>query len=105
MILAWERSDHYKNLLQTISGVVFLGVPHRGADVAYWASFPVYLLKYVSLGFCGNTDFLESLKKNSEHWRTISKQFVERGKLLQIRTFFETDKIGNTIVCIIFLPE
>lgn len=99
MILAWERSELYGPLLKSIRGIVFLGVPHRGADIAYWASLPANIIKYGSLGFGGSTDFLNSLEKNSETWRTISKQFVERGKSLQIRTFFETKKIGNTLVC------
>lgn len=98
MILAWERSELYSVLLNSIRGIIFLGVPHRGSDSAYWASLPTSILNYGSLGFVGSTDFLDSLKKNSESWRTITRQFVERGKSLQIRTFFETKKIGNTLV-------
>lgn len=98
MILAWERSSLHGVLLQSIRGIVFLGVPHRGADTAYWASLPANIIKYGSLGFRGSTEFLNSLEKNSESWRTISKQFVERGESLQIRTFFETKKIGNILV-------
>lgn len=88
----------YGALLKSIRGIVFLGVPHRGADIAYWASLPANIIKYGSLGFRGSTDFLNSLEKNSESWRTISKQFVERAESLQIRTFFETKKIGNVLV-------
>lgn len=66
--------------------------------MAYWASLPANLINYGSLGFGGSTEFLNSLKKNSEHWRTISKQFVERAEPVQIRTFFETKKIGNILV-------
>ena len=90
----------YGTLLKSIHGIVFLGVPHRGADIAYWASLPANIIKYGSLGFRGNTDFLNSLERNSESWRTISKQFIERGESLQIRTFFETRKIGNFLVLV-----
>lgn len=98
MILAWEKSSFYGALLESIRGIVFLGVPHRGADIAYWASLPANIIKYGSLGFRGSTDFLKSLERNSECWRIISKQFVERGESLKIRTFFETRKMGNTLV-------
>lgn len=98
MIRAWERSSLYGSLLENIRGIVFLGVPHRGADIAYWASLPAKIIESGSLGFLGNTNFLNSLKRNSESWRIISEQFVERGTSVKIKTFFETKKIGNILV-------
>ena len=77
---------------------VFFGVPHRGADIAYWANFPATLLKTASLGFGGNTGYLEALKSNSHVWHDISKQFVKRAISLKIRTFYETEKVGNILV-------
>ena len=37
MITANDREDAWGHLLKHMKAVVFFGVPHRGADVAYWA--------------------------------------------------------------------
>ncbi|KAH8745732.1 Alpha/Beta hydrolase protein [Hyaloscypha finlandica] len=88
IITAWNQSNHYGELLQTIRGIVFFGVPHRGADVAYWAGLPASLLDYTLAGFGGNTAFLNALKRSSPTWREISIQFIERAAPpLKIRTF------------------
>jgi hypothetical protein len=74
-------------------------VPHRGADIAYWAGLPANLLDRALVGFGGNTSFLNALKRASPTWRDISIQFVERAAPpLKIRTFFETERLGNILV-------
>jgi hypothetical protein len=95
MILAHERSNVYGILLRHIQAVVFLGVPHRGADIAYWASFAAKLLQFGQLGFGTNP---EALQKNSPTFANISSQFIGRAAPLAIRTFFETEKMGNQVV-------
>jgi hypothetical protein len=100
MITAWNQSNNYGGLLQNIRGLVFFGVPHRGADIAYWAGLPANLLDHALMGFGGNTSFLNALKRASPTWRDISIQFVERAvPPLKIRTFFETERLGNILVC------
>lgn len=99
MNTAWNDSEVYGDLLAKIYGVLFFGVPHRGSDVAYWAGLPASLLNHALIGFGGNTSFLNSLKKSSPEWRTISRDFVRRGSALScIRTFFETERLGNMLV-------
>ena len=98
MILAHERSSHYDNLLKSVRGSVFFAVPHRGADLVYWKNFAANILKVVQLGFGTNTNFVEPLQKNSAILAEISQQFIERGADIQIRTFYETDKIKNFLV-------
>lgn len=98
MILGWENSDEYGDLLKNVRGAVFFGVPHRGADIAYWANLPTKLLEYGLLGYGGNTAYLDALKTNSQTWRDISKQFVKRAAPLKIRTFYETERLGNLLV-------
>lgn len=96
---AWNDPATYGSLLEKVFGLVFFGVPHRGADLAYWAGFPASLLDHALLGFGGNRSFLKALQKNSDEWRTISRDFVQRGaQLSSIRTFFETEKLGNILV-------
>ncbi|KAI9767544.1 MAG: hypothetical protein M1840_005581 [Geoglossum simile] len=98
LIIAHERSDHYGRFLNCVQGVVFLGVPHRGSDLAYWGTFAANLLYITQLGFGTNPAFVDALRRNSETLANISEQFIERGSRLQIRTFYETDKLGNKLI-------
>lgn len=100
MIQAWTRNEYYDDILENVKGCLFLGVPHRGADLAYWARLPAQILPYISLGFRGNSKFLESLSSKSADWMRISRDFVHRAISLQIRTFYETDRLGNVIVSV-----
>lgn len=101
MITAWNQSSNYSQLLTSVRGLVFFGVPHRGADIAYWAGLPASLLDHTLVGFGGNTNFLNALKRASPTWREISIQFIERASPpLLIRTFFETERLGNILVCL-----
>ena len=96
--MPWEKADEYGDLLKSVRGSVFLGIPHRGADVAYWANFPAKLLKYGLGGYGGNTAFPNASEKDSQTLRDISEQFVKRAAPLKIRTFYETEKLGNLLV-------
>lgn len=98
MILAKQNSDRYGELLEKISGCLFLGVPHRGADLAYWATIPAKIVEHLSMGFLGNTQFIASLRRSSGIWRSISNDLLHRGERIDIRTFYETNKVGNQIV-------
>jgi hypothetical protein len=99
MILAHERANIYKEILDSIHSVVFFGVPHRGADQAYWAEFAATVVKVSQLGFGTNTNFVRDLKRNSSAFATIAQQFIERGaQLRQIRTFYETEKLLGQLV-------
>jgi triacylglycerol esterase/lipase EstA (alpha/beta hydrolase family) len=54
IIIAHERLSVYGNLLQNVRATVFLGVPHRGSDAAYWALFATRLLQFGQVGFGTN---------------------------------------------------
>lgn len=97
--LARERSNHWKSIQQLTTGLMFFGVPHRGADDAYWGEFALRLLGALSLGTLGNHNFVQGLKRNSREFSSISRAFVEsRSEVKVIRTFYETKKMGNTVV-------
>jgi hypothetical protein len=100
LILAYERSGLYGDLLDCVKAVVFFGVPHRGADLAYWATFTSMILQTMQLGFGTNPNFVTDLQRNSRTFADISKQFIERGDKLRIRTFYETEKIYGQLVSI-----
>lgn len=98
MILAQERSKLYGDLLSKIHGVVFLGTPHRGSDLAWWATFAAEILRTVQLGTGTNTHYVSALKRNSTEFANISQQWVERSEGVQIRTFFETERLSGVLV-------
>lgn len=79
-------------------GCVFFGVPHRGAQAAYWANFAAKVIKVALLGGT-NTNFVAALQQNSRTFADISQQFIERGASLGIRTFYETEMLYNQLVC------
>lgn len=66
-----------------------MAVPHRGADIAFWAAFAARLLRNAKLGFSGNPANVEALQRNSRICADISRQFVVRSSKLSIRTFFD----------------
>jgi hypothetical protein len=101
LILAHECSSdtHYRNILDNTKAIAFLGVPHRGADAAWWFSFAASALKGATLGASTHTALVKDLQNASSALATISKQFVDRGQPLKIYTFFETRKLFGTVVC------
>lgn len=98
MIIAHERSAIYSNVLKNIYGVAFLGTPHRGSDLAWWANFPATLVKSLQLGRGTNKAYVEALKRNSEEFSDISRQWVERAMELRIRTYYETERLLGFLV-------
>lgn len=97
LIIANERLSQYSSLLHSVSAMVLFGVPHRGADVAYWANFAANVLSASHLG--ANPNFVKTLQKNSRAFADISQQFIERAAhLKKIYTFYELDKLYNTLV-------
>jgi hypothetical protein len=96
--MAHERSSLYSQMLDSVRGSAFFGVPHRGADLAFWLNFAANLVKVPSFGGT-NTTFVAVLQSNSRTFADISQRFIERGACLEIRTFYETMKTCNQLVC------
>lgn len=70
---------------------MFLGVPHKGADNAWWKNVPGSLVKITTIGFKGNTNFIQSISRSSHIWRDIAMDFVPRtSDLVATHSFFET---------------
>ena len=93
LIIANERSSQYGSLLNSVTAMVLFGVPHRGADTAYWAN----VLNASRLG--ANPNFVKPVQKNSRAFADISQQFIERAAhLKKIYTFYELELLYNTLV-------
>ena len=102
LIIAHERSSDvdYEDILVNTRGIAFLGVPHRGSDIAWWAGFAAKLLRNASIGTSTNVALLSNLEKGSATLANISSQFVDRALNLIIYTFYETEKLNKVMACI-----
>ena len=100
LILAHERSSDpfYKDILDNTKAIAFLGVPHKGSDSAWWATFAANALKGASMETSTSAALLADLRKDSTTLTNISKQFVDRTKGLTIYTFYETRKLSGVLV-------
>ena len=83
--------------------IVFMGTPHRGTDTASWGNFAAQVLNAVQMGTATNPSLLADLERNSETLRQISRQFVERGSTLVMKTFYETIKL-NYMNRLVYIP-
>lgn len=99
MNLANERSELWKHVVDSVCSIVFFAVPHRGADAAYLATVAANVYRFATLGFSGNQNFVEALKRNSPEFWQITNAFIQpASKLKIVLSFYETAKIGNSIV-------
>ena len=100
MIIAHERSSKFGDLRDKVQAFVFLGVPHKGSDLAFWYKYVIEVSTNLQMGFAGNPNFVAHLQKNSETFANISTQSIERlqSPTIDIRTFYESDKILNQLV-------
>ena len=107
LILAHERSSdpEYRDILENTNAIAFIGVPHKGSDSAWWATFAANALKGASLGTSTNTALVADLKKDSSTLTSVSKQFVDRTAQLQIYTFYETQKLYGVVVNLAMGPS
>ncbi|OKP07146.1 Protein SERAC1 [Penicillium subrubescens] len=87
---AFEKA-RYRPLLQKVVGVIFFGTPHQGSDLASWGTVLSNIIRFGTLGTTTNSRLSRDLESNSRILASISKSFVERGKDLEIYSFYETD--------------
>jgi hypothetical protein len=82
--------------LNSIKGVIFFAVPHRGAE---FANLVKIFSKVVGFfGFGVNTKNIALLSKESDPLMDMSSQFKRRAKTLDIITFIETERYKGHLV-------
>ncbi|KAK3387786.1 hypothetical protein B0H63DRAFT_559240 [Podospora didyma] len=80
------------HIIRWLSGVVFMGTPHAGSGVAFWASLAGKLLNTASLGTTTNHDLLKLLCRDSSFLEGLSRQFALENPQLRILSFYELEK-------------
>ncbi|KAK3339690.1 Alpha/Beta hydrolase protein [Lasiosphaeria hispida] len=85
--------SHLRNIFGCVTGIIFLGTPHRGSWMADWARMPASALGVVK---STNTTLLEVLRTDSQFLRSIHDDFsamIRRlqlsGRRIEITCFFE----------------
>ncbi|OAL46969.1 hypothetical protein IQ07DRAFT_516802, partial [Pyrenochaeta sp. DS3sAY3a] len=91
LIMANERG-RYSAVGKSATGVIFLGTPHRGSDVAFWSKTVEKIVNFELLD-ANRTDLLKTLEPKSIELGDICSMFVERAVPLQIFTIYERVKM------------
>jgi hypothetical protein len=78
-----------------------------GSALASWGTLLANLLSIASFGTSTNSQLSKHLKEHSKALEEISTSFVERGKNLDIFSFYETEKMDflNCVVRIFIYPS
>ncbi|KAI0133837.1 ankyrin repeat protein [Xylariales sp. AK1849] len=90
---AHSKAGQFSTLLNCVQGVVFMGTPHRGSDLAPWGAILSSMLRAASLGSSTNSQLTKDLEQNSRVLNAISASFVDRGQDLKIFSLYETEKL------------
>lgn len=69
-----KHDQSFHHLLKATAGVVFLGTPHRGADIASWGDTLATCAAAFGLG--PDTQLLNILRKDSNRLREIFNDFA-----------------------------
>ena len=72
------KTEHLRSIYVSTYGILFLGTPHKGADLASWGSFLEWLCKAVPKKAVDySPQLIEALKTNSETLQNIDRQFAQ----------------------------
>ncbi|KAK8016862.1 hypothetical protein PG993_015051 [Apiospora rasikravindrae] len=102
---AWVNEPHIAAINKSTLGVVFLGTPHQGADIAAYAK---HLARTVGLVKQTNDTILKNLQRDSKELTTIQEAFDIhiRSRLqwglspLELKCFFEENPVTGVGVVV-----
>ena len=88
------NTEHLRSIFVSTYGILFLGTPHRGADIAKWGS----LLESICRGVMpsgvvdSNPNLVNALKKENETLQNIDRQFYNMISRFHVFFFHEAKK-------------
>lgn len=93
------QAKDYPGILDSISGVVFMGTPHRGSRSATQAQHLANIINVVTLGSGVRKELLKTLETSSRELETISRHATQLLKNFTIISFYERKPlIGSSLV-------
>ena len=98
LISAKLQGNNYRNILESIHGVVFMGTPHRGSRSASHARLLSKIINTATLGRGVRSELLEFLKISSRSLEQISRQSVQILNPLSIVSFYEQKPLGPSLI-------
>jgi len=98
-----NRNSKYEHVRDSVKGIIFLGTPHRGSDLAA-------LLSNLLWFAFASRKYVDELKKNGSLIELINQHFVDllTRKSLDIISFWEsedTSKASVLIICSYLVPS
>ena len=72
LTVANSAEQHERRVLECTKAIAFLGTPHRGSDLASWATIAGNMIKLVTRA---DTNILEVLKPSSEVLENLTQDF------------------------------
>jgi ankyrin repeat domain-containing protein 50 len=88
----------YKDLVDSIRGVIFMGTPHRGSNSASYATILSKILNVPTFGRGVRSDLLTLLKTSSPILSQITQQSKNLLKPLSVISFYEQQPLGPTLI-------
>jgi hypothetical protein len=99
--------SHLRNIFEHTKGVIFMGTPHKGSWLAYWANLSASTLGVVK---SVNRSLLMTLQQDDQLLESIQSDFLamvreqrEAGRPLEVTCFFEglpSSVLGRTVTVV-----
>ena len=85
------HTDHLRSIFVSTYGILFLGTPHKGSDMAEWGSRLEWICRATlpKRVFDTEPQLVHALKKNNETLQNIDRQFVQLITRFHIYYFHE----------------
>lgn len=90
--IAHQHLEHLRSVYISTYGILFLGTPHNGLDLAKWARIlqPFFKLALPSKIFDSSSQLLKTLKTDNETLQNINRLFTDFIGKFRIYFFYES---------------
>ena len=91
-----SKTEHLRSIFVSTYGILFLGTPHKGSDVAQWGSYLESVFSAVIPKAVGESapQLVDALKANSETLENIDRPFVQLMDKFNLYFFHEAKPTG-----------
>lgn len=104
IVLAHAQPEVFGRLLKCVQGIVFLAVPHRQADISFYANRAPGILEITQPHLAPDRRLVQKLRRNSEALAAVSEPFSQVAQGMKIRSCFETELLRRNTHMVGHLP-